>query len=400
MRILHTSDWHLGQELYNYRREDEHQHFFSQLTDIVTRQQPDVMVVSGDIFHTPTPSAAARKLYNEGLLQVQRACPQMTTVITAGNHDSAARLEVDSSLWRYFNVHVVGALRRDAQTVHAQEHIISVPDKGFIVAVPHVYPHNVPFDSADGDRMKALFTLLLQETERLNTQQLPVVVMAHMAVEGCDITGHQNYNDSVGGMDFVSADVFNGHYDYVALGHIHRGQGVPLHNPRIRYSGTPLAVHFDEAYQHAVSVVDVEYGATPQVVSIPVEPLRPLLTIPDQPVDFDEALHTLSGFSDDTEAYIRLFVNLNDGLPPDAAERAAKAAEGKACRFCTFKRFDNRQHTARQDHEDISPDQFREMTPLEVAGKYLEQKGFSAEKTRLFVDMMGQVVKQMNAEIQ
>ena len=68
MRILHTSDWHLGQELYNYRRDDEHRHFFSQLTDIVTRQQPDVMVVSGDIFHTPTPSAAARKLYNEGLL--------------------------------------------------------------------------------------------------------------------------------------------------------------------------------------------------------------------------------------------------------------------------------------------------------------------------------------------
>ena len=65
----------------------------------------------------------------------------------------------------------------------------------------------------------------------------------------------------------------------------------------------------------------------------------------------------------------------------------------------TFKRFDNRQHTARPDHEDISPDQFREMTPLEVAGKYLEHKGFSSEKTREYVSMMDQVIKQMNAEI-
>ena len=175
---------------------------------------------------------------------------------------------------------------------------------------------------------------------------------------------------------------------------------MPLHNPRIRYSGTPLAVHFDEAYEHAVSVIDLEYGATPQVVSIPIQPRRPLLTIPDQPVDFEEALHTLSAFSDDSEAYIRLFVNLNDGLPPDAAERAAIAAEGKACRFCTFKRFDNRQQTATLPQVDISPDQFREMTPLEVAGKYLEQKGFSVEKTREYVSMMAQVIKQMNAEIQ
>ena len=396
MRILHTSDWHLGQEFYGFRRDYEYEHFFRQLVDIVKCYQPDVMVVSGDIFHTPAPSATARKQYVEAVLQVHEAYPEMRIVITAGNHDSAARLEVDSRLWLFFNVHVIGNLRRDAQTVDCQEHIILVPGKGYVVPVPHVYPHNIPLAPEDDDKMKALFKLLLEETEKQNTHHLPVVLMAHLAVSGCDITGHQNFNDGVGGMEYVSSNAFDGHYDYVALGHIHRQQNVPNNNDKIRYSGTPLAVHFDEDYEHAVSVVDVEYGQMPKVTSIPISPLRPLVTLPDEPVDFDEAIKILESFDPGKEAYIRLYVNLNDGLPPYCAEKAAKAVNGKKCRFCTFKRFDNMPRTQNQQLEDISPDQLKMLTPADVAKKYMEGKGFSDETIAEFASMMAEVMKNFN----
>lgn len=400
MRILHTSDWHLGQELYNYKREDEHLEFFRQLTDYVQEFRPDVMVVSGDIFHTAMPSAATRRLYVEALLKIHQAKSDMMVVVTAGNHDSAARLEVDSSLWQFFSVHVVGALRRDGQKVLTNEHIITVPGKGFIVAVPHVYPQNIPLPAEDGNRMRALFTNLLQRTAELNIQKLPVVVMAHLAVDGCDITGHQNSLGAVGGMDFEPVSVFNGHYDYVALGHIHRQQSVPTGNKKVRYSGTPVAVHFDEDYVHAISIIDVDYNAEPKVQSLPVVPLRPLLTIPEKPVDFDVALEMLNNFDPEKEAYIRLYVNLNDGLPPDCSEKAANVVKGKKCRFCTFKRFENIQHKMSRDFEDISPDQLRDLSPLEVARRYMESKGFSKDLSDKYVEMMDEVMIKMKEQQQ
>ena len=98
MKILHTSDWHLGHTLYNYDRTAEQQSFLRQLTRIVTEEQPDAMVVSGDIYHYSSPAAATQKMYTDAMLNIHQACPEMTIVVTAGNHDSSSKLEIDSSL--------------------------------------------------------------------------------------------------------------------------------------------------------------------------------------------------------------------------------------------------------------------------------------------------------------
>ena len=112
MKILHTSDWHLGHALYNYDRSEEQICFLNQLTGIVQEEQPDVMVVSGDIYHYSTPSAATQKMYTDGLLRIHQACPSMTIVVTAGNHDSSSKLEIDSNLWDHFRVKVIGHIER------------------------------------------------------------------------------------------------------------------------------------------------------------------------------------------------------------------------------------------------------------------------------------------------
>ena len=115
MKILHTSDWHLGHTLYNYDRTAEQQAFLRQLTRIVTEEQPDAMVVSGDIYHYSSPAAATQKMYTDAMLNIHQACPGMAIVVTAGNHDSSSKLEIDSSLWQHFGLNVVGNIERTAE---------------------------------------------------------------------------------------------------------------------------------------------------------------------------------------------------------------------------------------------------------------------------------------------
>ena len=136
-----------GHTLYNYDRSREQQAFLEQLARIVAEERPDAMVVSGDIYHYSTPSAATQKMYTDGMLRIHRACPEMTIVVTAGNHDSSSKLEIDSNLWNHFGVKVVGNIERTREEVNLEKHIVSVEDedgnlKGYIVAVPHVYPQN------------------------------------------------------------------------------------------------------------------------------------------------------------------------------------------------------------------------------------------------------------------
>lgn len=94
MKILHTSDWHLGHMLYNYDRTAEQGAMLYQMIHLVERHQPDVFLVAGDIFHTSTPSASVQTMLAEAIVEIHKACPEMTIVLTAGNHDSASKHEI------------------------------------------------------------------------------------------------------------------------------------------------------------------------------------------------------------------------------------------------------------------------------------------------------------------
>ena len=318
MKILHTSDWHLGHALYNYDRSEEQICFLNQLTGIVQEEQPDVMVVSGDIYHYSTPSAATQKMYTDGLLRIHQACPSMTIVVTAGNHDSSSKLEIDSSLWDHFRVKVIGHIERCGSAVNWEKQIIAIPGQdgnpvGYVVAMPHVYPQNFPILSDDTpreERQSRFFQALLDETGKQNTQQLPVVLMAHLSVEGSDRTGQ---DDSAGGMEFISLSTLGKGYDYLALGHIHCPQTLKGSENHARYCGTPLPVSFDETYPHSVTIVQIRHqGEQPEITTRSIRNPWPLLTLPDTPVPFDEALKALEAYPDHEQTYIRLNVLIRD----------------------------------------------------------------------------------------
>ena len=108
MKIIHTSDWHLGQSFYGMERTEEHLAFLSQLCDTVKVERPDALIISGDIYDSVAPSLTAQRLYNKMMLELHGTLPEMKIVVTAGNHDSSSRLELHSDLWDAFDVKIVG----------------------------------------------------------------------------------------------------------------------------------------------------------------------------------------------------------------------------------------------------------------------------------------------------
>lgn len=383
-KFIHTSDWHLGQNFYGYDRSEEQADFLRQLVDIVRQQQPDALLVSGDIFHTAAPSSAAVTLYVNAMLDIHNACPKMAIVVIAGNHDSASRLQCDSRLWELAGVKVLGGIARDSEGLaDLDHHIIHVKGKGIVAAVPFAYPASFPLVNEEhvgsDQRQSVYFQSLLDCVHAQNPAQLPVVLMAHLAVNGSDFTGHE-----VGMMECVEVGVLGNGYDYAALGHIHRPQDV---SERARYCGTPLAVSFDEQCEHSVSIVEIDaHGSMPRVTTERIENIKPLRTIPaGPPVDFEAALEQLQVLVPDERAYVRLNVLVDRYLPNGAQERAALAVADKQCRFCEIKKtaIVEASHAVRQ----MTMEEFNHKHPIEVAQQfYLEkyQREMTDEEKEMF----------------
>lgn len=375
MKVLHTADWHLGHQLYGMERMSEHRDFLLQLKDIVAEERPDVMVVSGDIFNTAVPSNAVAGLYTEALLAVHEACPPMRMVVTAGNHDSASRLEIERNLWELAGVRVIGSFEKVEDEVSIEKNIIEICDakgvlKGYVAAVPYSHPYNFPIVSDNiprEERQREFFRYLLSRLSERNAEHLPVVLMAHLTVSGSNTEGH---NFTAGGLDSISLDDFGDGYDYLALGHIHMPQTLA---GKARYSGSPVQVDFDERYAHSISIVSVNAGEKPLIEVREIRNTRPLLTVPREPMPFEEALkYALGHLTREESGYLRL--NVSGDLPTDAGERVSQAFNEYLIKFCTIKRTAEQQQTDRSAYADLTLDEMNALSPLEVAHQYYSDK--------------------------
>ena len=304
MRLLHTADLHLGQIMYQYySRTEEHEHFFEQLIHWCGEYNPDALLVSGDIFDIQQPSALTREYFNTAFARLHRLFPQMAIVITAGNHDSASRIEADSAVWALSDVTLVGRAPMASQPL--DRFIVELPS-GFVVAMPFMV-------GGHADEMQKV----LDRVAERNTDGRPVVMMAHAAIEGCDYSGH----DDIG--------------NYLALGHIHRPQtiGRPLNDenslessyqaPVMRYSGSALHVSCDEKYPHSVSLVDIDsHGGEVSIKRLHIDQLIHFYILPENNkpalMSDDELNRLLDDFcATHDSGYIRLRVNVAAQLPPD-----------------------------------------------------------------------------------
>ena len=323
MRILHTADLHFGQNIYqNYDRLDEHLHFFSQLKKWIDEYNPDVLLISGDIYDVAQPSAAIWSAFNSRIVDLRRSFPELTIVIVAGNHDSAARIEAHSKVWEMAGVTMVGTpppILHAAEDGWEDRYIVRLPS-GFVIALPYM----------SGERADTMLHLQ-KYVENLNADNLPVVMTAHLAAIGCDTEGH---DPEIGNLRPVAIQRFGTGYDYLALGHIHKPQTLgypPVYDdqphsypsPAARYSGSVLHVSEDENYPHSVSLIDIDrHGGDVTVRQLRIEQLRHFLTLPaDTPKPFDnvkEAMRYLTKFlKTNDKAYIRLRFHQDAVIPAD-----------------------------------------------------------------------------------
>ena len=369
MKILHTSDWHLGHQLYGHERYLEHESMLRRICEIVEEEKPDLFLLCGDVFHTSQPSARANKMFVDAMAKIHRASQDMVMVVTAGNHDSGSRHEVFRELWRNFGVHTPGLLHEE----DFEQHIIEVPGKGFVVAMPYVHHRVLP---------EGFFQQLLDEVKKRNNLSLPVVMTAHTTIRNSIFSGHDDATEySVGGIDSIDISDMGEGYDYLALGHIHRRQFPDSRNKRVRYSGTPMAVNFDEENIHTLTIVEIEtHDAMPEIREIEIENPRPLITLPPEgTVDWDTARHLLKEFPDDMEAYIRLNVEVKDFLPPGAYEEACEITKNKKCFFCLINAQRKRTHEAGVI-KSFSVKEFREEQPEDIFKRYVADKGFEPDE--------------------
>ena len=404
MKILHTSDWHLGHTLYNYDRTVEQQAFLRQLTRIVTEEQPDAMVVSGDIYHYSSPAAATQKMYTDAMLNIHQACPEMTIVVTAGNHDGQARLAAHEDLWKLARVKVVGAMRRHETAAELVDDIlVDIDGKGWILALPYTPTSRLTSE---------FFADIAAEIGRRNTAGRPVVYMAHATVRGCNFRGHDNASEKlVGGLESVSSAVFGDGYDYLALGHIHVAQTLN-DNGRIRYSGTPLAINFDEPVAHTVSIVEIGDDHSVNIREVPLSQKRPLVTIggPDGQ-EWDQVKEILEAYMANPEAagikpgsFVRLNVSLDaDGaIPADAENEARQIIEGAGCHFCLINAIRKDTAKASLEHRMMTVSELQQISPLEIAKLHymdkFDNKAMPQDLQDMFTEVMNAIANGANEE--
>lgn len=306
MRVLHTSDWHIGRTLYGRKRYEEFEAFLDWLAAQIVEREVTALLVAGDIFDTSVPSNRAQALYYRFLCRIA-ASDCRHVVVVAGNHDSPSFLNAPKELLKALDVHVVG----NAGDPIEDEVLLLEDAQGdpelIVCAVPYLRDRDIRVAEA-GESIQDKEDKLLQgirqhyatvagRAEQLRQElgaDIPIIGMGHLfTAGGRTVEGDGVRELYVGSLAHVNAAIFPSSFDYVALGHLHVPQTVGG-NEHIRYSGSPLAMGFGEAKQQK-SVCQVDFtGKTPA------------LTLADVPVF--QALERVTGDWDAIQGQIKQLV--------------------------------------------------------------------------------------------
>jgi exonuclease SbcD len=282
LRVLHSSDWHLGRLLYGRRRYDEFAAFLDWTLEVIERERIDLLLIAGDLFDTTTPSNRAQSLYYRFLHRVA-ASSCRHVVIIGGNHDSPTFLNAPQPLLKALDVHVVGAACDDpADEVLLLRDSAGEPE-AIVCAVPYLRDRDIRASEA-GESLEDKGRKLVEgihahyarvcaageELRQALNPSLPLIGMGHLfAAGGQTLEGDGVRELYVGSLAQVGRDCFPDCLDYVALGHLHVPQVVGG-QAHIRYSGSPLPMGFGEAQQQKrLYRVDFE-GRTPTISAIDI----------------------------------------------------------------------------------------------------------------------------------
>jgi exonuclease SbcD len=290
MKILHTSDWHLGRSLYNKKRYDEFKAFLDWLLDFITLEKIDVLLVAGDIFDTTTPSNRAQELYYQFLGKIQKTCCRHV-VITGGNHDSPTLLDAPKSILNSIDVHVVGA-----KTDMPEDEVILLKNKkglteAIVCAIPFLRDRDVrivePGEDPGDKTRKLLEGIASHYREIIDIAQqqkggkisVPIIGMGHLFTRNARTTEGDGVRELyIGTIAHVDEERISQGFDYLALGHLHLAQNAG-NSEIVRYSGSPLPMGFSEADQVKKVIVADFKNKVPVITEHPIPCFQELIRI-------------------------------------------------------------------------------------------------------------------------
>jgi len=311
LKIIHTSDWHLGQHFMGKSRQAEHQAFLDWLIELAVDQKVDAIIVAGDIFDTGSPPSYARELYNQFIVSLQTTAVHL--VILGGNHDSVAMLGESKSLLSYLNTYVIpGALDKP------EEQVIILEDAnkeaiGLICAIPFLRARDIVMSlegQSGSDKQHNLQMAISEhyqavyanakERQKALGGSIPIIATGHLTTVGAK-TSESVRDIYIGTLDAFPSSAFPP-AAYIALGHIHRPQKVGG-TEHIRYCGSPISLSFDElSNDKQVLIVEFE-GAE-------------LKTVSEQNVPRFQPMHLIKGDLDEIEVEIKRLAPLYTANKP------------------------------------------------------------------------------------
>lgn len=344
MRLIHTSDWHLGQTLHGQDRDYEHTQFLTWLLDQLVAHHADALLIAGDVFDTVNPPLKAQERLYDFIVRAHEKLPQLDIVMIAGNHDSGGRIELPAPLMKRLNAHAVGRISwiEDGQLDH-ERLLVPLHDAigntvAWCLTLPFLRPAEVTGLELGDDYMAGIHQVherLITAAETVREPGQALVAMSHAHMAGGAVSEESERNIVIGNAEALPASLFPESVAYVALGHLHKPQQV-AGQARIRYSGSPLPLSFAEVnYLHQVLLVELDDATLKNVESLPVPRSVEMIRIGRAPLaEVIAALEALppTGLFDDNLPWLEVRVLLDEPLP-DLRPRIEAALAGKAARL-------------------------------------------------------------------
>lgn len=394
MRIIHTSDWHLGQNFMGKSRAKEHQAFLDWLLEQITSQQVDALIVAGDVFDTGTPPSYAREMFNRFVVDLQAVACQF--IVLAGNHDSVATLNESKSLLACLNTQLISSVNKSSE--NQQDSIIPLYKRNgkvgaILCAVPFIRPRDVLLSQAGqsaDDKKKSMqqaiadyYQTLYQQAvdyrkslkkEKSQKGTLPIIGTGHLTTVGA--TSSDSVREIyIGTLDAFPASAFPA-LDYIALGHIHQSQKVAK-SEHIRYSGSPIPLSFDESKQgKSVLLVDFDEGKFKQTTALEIPCFQQMRVIKGDLKSIETQLLELSAsVADEETIWLEIVVSSQDYLN-DLQVRIEKMIEGLPIEVLRLHRERKTSQKALQQQEKET---LNELGVMDVFERRLSEEDWQSE---------------------
>ncbi|MBL4798276.1 MAG: exonuclease subunit SbcD [Oleispira sp.] len=411
-KLIHTSDWHLGQYFMGKSRQAEHKQFLSWLIATAVSKKVDAIIVAGDIFDTGSPPSYARELYNQFIVQLQPTGVHL--IILGGNHDSVATLGESKALLACLNTVVIPGVLEDVNNQVITLTNANAEPQAIVCAIPYLRPRDIlksiagqsgsekqqSLQQAISDHYQSIYLLAKEEQSRVfkeSNTQVPIIATGHLTTVGAK-TSESVRDIYIGSLDAFPSSAFPP-ADYIALGHIHRTQKIG-DCEHIRYCGSPIPLSFDELNNDKIILIaEFHNGALTQVNPEQIPRFQPMHLIKGDLKSIESEIKTLATQYDAAlPAWLDIEVSTQDYLN-DLQQRIQLMVEELPLEVLLLRRERKQRLQSLEAEAKIT---LQELTPQDVFARRLELEDWSdaeqqlkkARVTKAFDDVLNSLLEE------